>query len=181
VISPLPSSLDIDSLEDCTIAASFEPSDVSKNSDGTIVINMMVCDYERYDMVDISKLAVGDTIVSNGDNIAVKSMEQSGSDIVINGGEEAGGFTLHTDDDGVYYIYTEEGGAYYYGLGTVTLPLSQDFVFIDKSEPQTAEKQMNADDFLTAMQSYTKSFYSNTTTVRIEGGSIAEVQKLYRP
>lgn len=181
VISPLASALDLNALDDCTFAAVFKSSDVSANSGGTAEIRMTVCDYEKYDMTDIARLASGDTIVVNGDSVAVTKVEQSGSDIIINGDTGENCFTLHTDSDGVYYIYDEEAGPNYYELGEVTLPLGDNFIFTDNSDPRNQGRQMAAADFLSAMQSSFTSFSASNTAVRTEAGKIVELTKQYMP
>ena len=61
-IEPLAESLDLNALTDATVAASFGAEDISEK-DGKTEITLTVYDYDVYDMVDISLLAVGDTIV----------------------------------------------------------------------------------------------------------------------
>lgn len=180
-IKPLDTTLDLNALDDSTFAVSFKASDVSSDSADGTKIHLTVWDYERYDMVDISTLAVGDTISVNKKDVVVKKMDASGSDIVINGGKEAGGFTLHTDEDGVYYVYDEESGPDYYELGDVTLPVGQDFVYTDNSDPQNQGKQMQLKDFLSAMQKGDVTFEASSASVRTDGGKIAELKKIYMP
>ena len=64
-IEPLAESLDLNALTDATVAASFGAEDISEK-DGKTEITLTVYDYDVYDMVDISQLAVGDTIVVDG-------------------------------------------------------------------------------------------------------------------
>lgn len=180
-IKPMPAELDLNALEDCTFAASFRSSDVSLNSDGALVIHMTVCDYERFDMVDISQLAVGDTLVLGGKDIVVKTIDNSSGDIAINGGADAGGCVLHTDEDGVYYAVTPDAGYTYYELGEVTLPVGQDFVYTDNSDPAKPGQTSYAGDFLTAMKDSSAEFPANATTVRVAGGKIVELTKNYMP
>lgn len=59
-IEPLAESLDLNALTDATVAASFGAEDISEK-DGKTEITLTVYDYDVYDMVDISQLAVGDT------------------------------------------------------------------------------------------------------------------------
>ena len=73
-IEPLPESLDLNALTDATVAASFGTEDISEK-DGKTEITLTVYDYDVYDMVDISQLAVGDTIVVDGKDMVVTSRE----------------------------------------------------------------------------------------------------------
>ena len=67
-IEPMAESLDLNALTDATVAASFGAEDISEK-DGKMELTLTVYDYDVYDMVDISQLAVGDTIVVDGKEI----------------------------------------------------------------------------------------------------------------
>lgn len=179
-VKPLDETLSVDALDDCTFAASFQASDVTQTN-GQLQIRLAVCDHESYDLVDISKLAAGDTLVVEGKNVAVTSVDRSGSDVLVNGGTEAGGYDLHTDDEGVYYVITMDAGPTYHTVGETTLTVGQDFVYTDNSDPQNSGKKSNASDFLTAMQGSSESFSANATTVRVAGGKIVELTRNYMP
>ena len=87
-IVPLPATLSVNNLKDCTIEASFENSDIFMDG-GALSIRMTVYDYEKFDMADISRMKQGDTLVINGANMPVDSLEEFGNGgIRINGGLE---------------------------------------------------------------------------------------------
>ena len=98
-IEPLAESLDLNALTDATVAASFGAEDISEK-DGKTEITLTVYDYDVYDMVDISQLAVGDTIVVDGKDMVVTSREDKDGFVTINGGLEQGGVDLTSDDSG---------------------------------------------------------------------------------
>ena len=98
-IEPLAESLDLNALTDATVAASFGAEDISEK-DGKTEITLTVYDYDVYDMVDISQLAVGDTIVVDGKDMVVASREDKDGFVTINGGLEQGGVDLTSDDSG---------------------------------------------------------------------------------
>ena len=82
-IEPLAESLDLNALTDATVAASFGAEDISEK-DGKTEITLTVYDYDVYDMVDISQLAVGDTIVVDGKDmtkLSVKELRKARKDI----------------------------------------------------------------------------------------------------
>ena len=84
-VEPLPETLDVNALTDATVAASFGAEDISEK-DGKTQITLTVYDYDVYDMVDISQLAVGDTIVVDGKDMVVASREDKNGFVTINGG-----------------------------------------------------------------------------------------------
>ena len=115
VVSPLPETLNVNSLDNCTVAVSFEKGDVCLDDSGKLVMNASVYSYEIYDIADISTLKADDTIIRRGEEIKITDIERLESGLVcINGGEENGGFDLATRDDNVYYeIGVNDAKAYY--------------------------------------------------------------------
>ena len=65
----MPTSLDINSIKDCTFAAKFKASDVYLNNDGALVTHMQVMVFETFDAIDIEKMVVGDTLKINGNDL----------------------------------------------------------------------------------------------------------------
>lgn len=180
-VRPLPTTLSVDSLEDCTFAASFAASDVALDGDGMLCVTMTVYDYERFDLVDISELAEGDTLVIDGKDVPVESVERSGSYVTVNGGLEEGGYDLYTEEDGVYYEVIMDAGANYYAIGEVTLPVDQEFVFTDNADLEKPGQISYAGDFLMAMEDSDDVFQANATTVRTADGKIVELTRNYMP
>ena len=90
-IEPLPETLRIDALDDCTVSASFAPEDVTEEN-GTVSVHMTAYTYELFDMVDIGRMKVGDVLVINGEEMPVESVERNDLGLVtVNGGFEMGG------------------------------------------------------------------------------------------
>ena len=100
-IVPLPETLDINALSDCTVAVSLEEGGVSADSAGGISMTVTVYSYNLYDMVDISEMKVGDTIQLADGELEITALEvNDAGTVVINGGLEVGGFELVTDENG---------------------------------------------------------------------------------
>lgn len=134
-VEPLPESLDLNALTDATVAASFGAEDISEK-DGKTEITLTVYDYDVYDMVDISQIAVGDTIVVDGKDMVVASREDKDGFVTINGGLEQGGVDLTSDDSGVYYAVGLDDAKSYHELGRITVPVAEGFVLTDNSDPE---------------------------------------------
>lgn len=179
-VAPLPADVSVDALDNCTFAAAFEASDVYVR-EGDLVISLAPYYTPKYDGTDIASLAVGDTLVVGGENVAVQSIQQSENCISINGGYENDGYDLYPQEDGTYCWAVIDVGSEYVPLGEVTLSVDPDFVFVDNSDPQSPGLQITAGDFLMAMQNRTDSFSPNATRVRTANGKIVELTKNYMP
>ena len=68
-ILPLPSTINLEALEDSSLAVSFGKENIHKNEDESITIDLTIYAYDMYDMVDIANLKEGDTISINGENV----------------------------------------------------------------------------------------------------------------
>ena len=142
-----------------------------------------------YDIVDVSKMAVGDTFEAEGKTVTIESMETDEfGHININGGYDAeNGYTLTTEDDSNgwttlldddFCTYTERGAA--------NLELAENVTFTDSSD---IEAFNNGSDPLAVtgieavtkaiMESANDSFYEHNTTIVIEGGKVTEINRVF--
>ena len=105
VIQPLEDTT-MEMLEDSVVHISFGQDDFYKDESGNIVLRMQIYSYDKFDMVDISGLKAGDTILLSGEEILVNAVDRDDrGTILINGGLEEGGFDLATDDSGIYFVH----------------------------------------------------------------------------
>ena len=179
-VYPLPETLDINNLDDCTSAVSFEDGSVYVDDSGKTVIDMTVYTYDLYDMVDIATLAENDIIVRLGEEVKVTAVERLDTGLVrINGGEENGGFDLISSNSTVYYEIGMSDIKNYYKLGEVTLPVSDEFVYTDESNLDAEPVEYFAGDFLTEGVEY--NFNPNNTSIVIQDGNIVAMKKVYTP
>ena len=182
VINPLSETLDVNALDNCTVAVSLEKGDAYVDDNGKMVMNLTVYSYELYDMVDIASLKENDVIVRRNEEVTITEVEHTASGLVrINGGEENGGFDLVSNDNTVYYESGMNEIKAYYELGKITLPVSVDFRYIDESEPEKEAKTYYPGDFLTDYAGLEYNFTPNNTTVVIEDGVIIRMNKVYMP
>jgi hypothetical protein len=132
-------------------------------------------------MVDISKMKVGDTIVTHAGEVEVTALERSeGGTLNINGGLEAGGFDLVTDDSGIFFETGFNDVKNWYEVGEATIRVSADFLGHDNSDPEQGEILIYPGDFLVgAVEDY--NFTPYNTTIRVEGGQIVEMNRMYTP
>ena len=148
---------------------------------GKMQMKVKVFTYDRYDMVDISVLKEGDTIVTHAGEVEVTAMERSDSGIIyINGGLEEGGFDLVTDESGVFYEVGFNDAKNWYEVGEATIRVSADFKGYDNSDPEQGEVIIYPGDFLVdGVADY--NFTPYNTTIRVEGGQIVEMNRVYTP
>lgn len=176
-VKPLPDAIDAANLTDATVAASFDESAI-ETQDGKTYLTLQVYDYDRYDMVDISKLAEGSVIVAAGKDMTVDAVEEDGKLVLINGGLTKGGMTLTTDDDGVYYELGVNDVKCYQEKGEVKLPLSENFTLTDDSDPVNPNQTYGADQLSELVSG---GFTASNTLVTIENGEITAIVRSVAP
>ena len=182
VIHPLPETLDINRLDNCTVAISLEDGDAYVSDSGKMMMDVTVYSYDLYDMVDIAALSENDVIVRKNEEVKVTELERLDSGLVqINGGEGNGGFDLISNDSTVYYEVGMSDVKAYYELGKVTLPVSDEFEYIDESNLDEEAKIYYAGDFLTDDAGIEYNFSPNNTSIAIENGSVVKMNKVYTP
>ena len=182
IISPLPETLNIKALDNCTVAISLENGGVYVNDSGKMVMDVTVYSYELYDMLDISSLKENDVILRRNEEVKVTELERLETGLVrINGGEENGGFDLVSNDSTVYYESGMNDIKAYYELGNVTLPVSDEFEYVDESDLDADAKKYIAGDFLKDDAGIEYNFSPNNTSIVIENGTIIKMNKTYMP
>lgn len=181
-VSPLPETIDIDKLDNCTVAVSLEKGNAYVDDSGKMVMKVKVYTYDLYDMVDIAALKEGDVIVRQGENVTVSEIERLETGLIhINGGEENGGFDLISNDNTVYYETGMNDIKAYYELGEVTLPVSTEFIYTDSSDLDAGEVEYYPGDFLTDVAGIVYNFNPNSTSIIIENGEIIAMNKSFMP
>ena len=182
VISPLPETLDINAIDKCTVAVSLEKGGAYVNDSGKMVMDVTVYSYELYDIVDIASLKENDVILRKNEEVKVTEIERLETGLVrINGGEENGGFDLVSNDSTVYYESGMNDIKAYYELGSVTLPVSDEFEYVDESDLDAGAKKYFAGDFLKDDAGIEYNFSPNNTSIVIENGTIIKMNKTYMP
>ena len=143
-------------------------------------MDVKIYTYDKYDMVDISLLKVGDIIVTHAGEVEVTSMEQTAAGILINGGLEEGGFDLVTDDSGIYFETGFNDAKNWYEVGEATIRVSADFQGVDRSDPDKGDVTLYPGSFLVGeVTDY--NFTPYNTTIRVEGGQIVEMTRSFMP
>ena len=179
-VYPLPDTT-MENLTDAILSVSLEEGDAYVDDTGKMQMDVKIYTYDRYDMVDISMLKVGDTIVTHGGEVEVISLEQNAyGTILINGGLDEDGMDLVTDDSGVYYATGFSDIKYWYEIGEATIRVSVDFEGRDNADPERGEVIYYPGSFLIGeVTDY--NFTPYNTTIRVENGQIIELIRRYTP
>lgn len=179
-IMPLPDTT-LENLTDAILSVSLEEGDAYVDDTGKMQMDLKVFSYDRYDMVDIAELKVGDTLVRHSGEVKVISKEQGENGrIYINGGLENEGFDLVTDDSGIFYEMGFNDAKNWYPVGEATIRVSADFRGVDRADLDLGEIVIYPGDFLIgAVTNY--DFTPYNTTIRVEEGQIVEMTRRYVP
>lgn len=181
-VSPLPSGIDMNHLDDCTVAVSFDKGDAFVDDTGAMQLRVKVYTYDLYDMVDIHTLQAGDQITICQQNVKVTVLERKeDGTVLINGGMENGGYDLVSSETSGFYIGGLNDAKEYYELGEATLPVSADFEFEDSSDLEKGACTYYPGDFLTDDAGITYHFVPENTTITIQGGSVIRMERVYMP
>lgn len=181
-VSPLPSGVDLQHLDDCTVAVSFDKGDAYVDGKGAMQLKATVYVYDTFDTVDINQLQVGDQITICQKNVKVTSLERDkNATVLINGGADKGGYTLVSGEASGFYAVGASDAKLYYALGEATIPVSADFTFADSSDLEKGSRTYYAGDFLTDSAGITYHFVPDNTTITIEGGYVTHMQRVYIP
>ena len=180
IILPLPDT-SMENMTDAILSVSLEEGDAYVDDTGKMQMDVTIYTHDKYDMLDISKLKVGDIIVTHAGEVEITSLEQKESGtICINGGLEGGGFDLATDESGVFYEVGFNDAKNWYEVGEATIRVSVDFKGYDNADPDKGEVIIYPGDFLTeGVVNY--DFTPFNTTIRVEAGQIVEMNRVYVP
>ena len=179
-IHPLPDTA-MDNLNDATLSISLEEGNAYVDDTGKMQMDVKIYTYDKYDMVDISMLKVGDVLVTHDGEVEITdlSRKESGT-ILINGGLDENGIELITDETGVFYESGFSDTKNWYQIGEVTIRVSVDFLYHDTSDPDRGEVLYYPGDFLIgAVTDF--HFTPYNTTIRVENGQIMEMYRVYTP
>ena len=183
-VEPMASDIDLSNLTDCTLQVSFDLNQDLVSKNGSYKLTMVACDYDRYDAVEVSQLKEGDTIVIDGQDVVITSIDRTNG-VQINGGIDEGGideggYELGSVDGGVLRVWNLDDAIDYHPVGSVTLPLSADFKLIDSSDLEKGETTVSLADFV-ALQGDAAVFARSNTQARITNGELFYVQRFYMP
>ena len=180
VVHPLPDTA-MENMTDAVLSISLEEGKAYVDDTGKMQMDVTVYTYDKYDMVDISMLKVGDILVTHGGEVEIVSLDRNENGTVfINGGLDENGFDLITNDSGIYYESGYNDVKNWYEVGKATIRVSTDFTYHDTSDLEAGEILYYPGSFLVGeVTDY--NFTPFNTTIRIEDGQIIEMHRVYTP
>lgn len=180
ILAPLPDTT-MENLTDAILAVSLEEGGAYVDDEGVMQMNLKIYSYDKYDMVDVAGLKVGDIIFGHSGSVTVTSIQQNeAGTISINGGLDGEGFDLVTEEDGIFYERGYNDSKNWYEVGTATIRVSADFEGFDNADLDLGEVVIYPGDFLVgAVTNY--DFTPYNTTIRVEGGQIVELNRVFIP
>lgn len=181
IVKPLPQTVSLEDIQNVTLFVSLEEGDITVDENGQAWMKVTVHTYDLYDMVDISNLQVGDIILLRGREIEVTELDRGPRTVDVNGGEDNGGFQLWTDEEGVYYELSYSDMKAWQSVGEVTLPIAENFTFVDDSDPEIREAVFTLQDLLGEGKEVFYFFIPRNTTIVVENGEITCLFRRYIP
>lgn len=183
-VEPLPVDINVLALIDGVYHAGFDRGDIARLASGIYMPAVHIFTVDTYDADAIDGLAAGDTVVVDGQAIAVNTAENRDGLMVVNGGMDA--------EDGCEFTPTEDGDAYrvllyddyatYTERGVAALVVDPNARFIDGWDIEKDPITVEYDGIVEAIQSSENDTFSPyNTTVTIENGRIIEINRVYVP
>ena len=179
-VYPLPDTT-MENLTDATLSISLEKGNAYVDDTGKMQMNVKIYTYDMYDAADIANLKAGDIVAAHAGDVTVTSVERSESgNVLVNGGLEAGGFELVAEGGGIFREIGFNDAKNWYEVGEATIRVSADFLGYDNADPEKGEVLIYPGDFLIdAVENY--NFTPYNTTIRVEGGQIVEMNRIFTP
>ena len=187
VVTALASEVNPDALESVYVDARIT---AYNSEDNTLAVEVIVP--ERYDPEEITNLKVGDAIYTEGQEVEIRSISEDAGYIVLNAGEDEfsdGSVWLFENYDMNYWIAVYDDHTWV-SLATISVPVSDNLLFLDHIEPSSGEPLdsptvHNRAEFLEMLdreQTEGPGFaVNNTSVVFDEHGGIALIERCYVP
>lgn len=168
-------------LNEGTYPVDFDRGNLSEGTLRDVRIYTVDC----YDIVDIQQMAVGDSIVVEGKDIVINSLEEDEyGNKLVNGGFEADGCTLSSYEEDNCWMCVEYNDFHTYTeQATETLTLSESVTFTDGWDIDAEPVTVSGIEAVTKaiQESENDSFYNHNTEIRLEDGKVVEIIRRFVP
>ena len=179
-VEPIRVILNLAALKDGAYAASFNPGDIFSGASGTFMNAVHIYTADTYDTEEIEALQPGDSIVIEGETIAVETVTEKDGRIIVND-DRWGGWPFAPSKDGSCYtaikyedfpVYTEQG--------MTTLIVDPDLTFTDKSDSSGKTVKADYDDFVDVIRAAANSdFDQYNTTLKLRSGKVVAITRAF--
>lgn len=131
-VKPNPATIDINNLED-----RYVTTDITLKDDNTMTLTLY--ERERFTPEAIKAVKVGDTIFTDGEEVAITSIDQDGPDFIFNKGTEN---EMLFCDGGNYFEHCLENDMVpWVKLGSMDQEILEYYPILDYIDPKTGEDQ----------------------------------------
>ena len=181
-ILPAEYLVDVNHLPDGIYPVAFDRGDVTKGSSGIYMNAVHIYTQDWYDPADIGMMEVGDTIVVENELVPVLTIDRNDV-ITVNDEQDARAFDLVTEEDSNgYRVRGFDDMATYTEQGVTTLMISPETIYMDASNPENDPVTAQGEEILEAMQTSANEYFNQyNTTVRVEAGRVAEINRIFVP
>ena len=183
-IAPVTNRIDVNNLPDGTYAASFDRGDVLGGASGIFMNAVHIYTRDWYDLADVASLKVGDTIIVEGEEVPVLSLEETEYGIDINRDQDdVRDFYLTTEEDSNgYFVRGMSDLSTYTEQGVTSLVVDADATFTDGWDIEREPETVGYDGIVAAMQNTQMDYFvPQNTTLRVENGRVVEIVRDYVP
>lgn len=182
-IAPVAEAIDVNALADGIYPVSFDKGDVLGGASGIFMNAVHIYTQDHYDLVDVSGLKVGDTIVVEGEEVPVITLEETEYGISVNEDQDARAFYLTTEEDSNgYTLHGLDDLTTFTEHGVTALVLDPAATFTDAWDIESEPTTTTGAEIVTAMQTTANDYFvPYNTTVRIENGKVVEINRVYVP
>lgn len=190
-IAPLEETVDINNISDAMFNATLTNI---VNADGITTADVTLYTMDLYDVVDVTTMAPGDTILVKGEEIVVNDVKDGNpvdfndgegprNVIFVNGGIEEGGTELIGYEGGTYRYFGFDDHASYSERGTVNMEIKSDAIINDTSDLEHQEGIIIPTEELVTLEDkeFDPGFNCLNTRVRIVDNKIVEINRIYIP
>jgi len=129
-VKPNPATIDINNLENLYVT-----TDIALKDDNTMTLTLY--EPERFAPEAIAAVKVGDTIVTDGEEVAITSIDRDGPDYVFNQGTET---EMLFCDGGKYFEHSmENDNVPWIKIGSMDKEILEYYPILDWVDPKTGE------------------------------------------
>lgn len=180
-IEPIQETLNMTHFDNCTFAAGFTPQQIHQDG-SNIIITLTVYDYERFHEADIEQMQVGDTLLIDGKECYITSIEYpEPGRIEINGGPAQEGEELRIVKADSFHESKMAVGKSYHKLGEVTLQLDENFALTDNSDLDTVPQIYTAEELYAVRDRLPGEFKPYNTAVTVKDEKIVSIYRKFMP
>ena len=182
-IAPMTYDIDVNNLPDGIYPVSFDRGDVLNGASGTFMNAVHIYTEDWYDILDVHTLKAGDTVIVEGEPVPVLSVEKSENGYSVNEGQDVREFWfVSKDDNNGFCIQGLDDLTTYTEQGVTTLLLDANVSFTDAWDIEKEPVTVTGDAVVEAMQSSENDYFvPYNTTLRVEGGKVVEIHRVYVP